>query len=191
MRSTDGWVQLTGQGQGWRLFAPQVQTRALFPSVTTEVKGPPPALHQLSSYCEPANPNWFFHFPGSGDRLFHVEKEVYWLPMVAWDPEQIRNDPQGWHNYVVASVRDRWRRIRTYLAWRIRGEPVPPEVVYLSVHVYPLSAAGRRILPAEIVTVPLVRWRPAWQPPEGYLPIEVYNEETGAYQPIPVKGEGA
>jgi hypothetical protein len=184
----EAWVQLTGQGQGWRLFAPQVQTRALFISVETEIEAPPAPPRRLASYSEPDSPGWYLHLPGSGDRLFHVEKELSW-PLVAWDPTKILKDPRVWlEEYLIPSIRKHWRSYRSYLAWRIRDhEGSPPRAVILSVHIFPLSSAGLRILPSEVITLPLVRWRPGWQVPEGFLPVEVYDEQAKMFRPVPAE----
>jgi hypothetical protein len=184
---SDGWVQLSGQGQVWRLFAPQVQTRALFVRIETE--SPAPGVRsQLASCFEPDASGWYLHLPGGGDRLFLVESELVW-PLVAWDPDLQRKEPEQWYDYLVQSVRAKWRAYRTYLAWRTSKAP-RAESVELSIRIYSLSLAGRPFDPSAIVTLALLRWRPDLPTPEGFLPLELYDERTGKYQWIPA-GEAA
>ena len=47
------------------------------------------------------------------------------------------------------------------------------------------KSAGRRPAGSEIVTVPIICWRPGQQPPDGFLPLEVYDEQARGYRPVP------
>jgi hypothetical protein len=187
---TQGWIHLTGQGQGWRLFAPEVQKRALFVSVEIENDDPAKTPLQLPSSFEPDASGWYLHLPGSDDRLFHLEKELSW-PLVGWNAEGTNAREQEWQEDMI---RDQWRAYVSYLefrAWKQLGdlhfcfvtrEELLPRSMILSVRIYPPSVAGQQPDVSKVVTRKLVRWQPAQQPPEGFLPLEVYNEGTERFQ---------
>jgi hypothetical protein len=185
------WETLTGQGQKWNLFAPQVPAKALF--LVVEAQAPDGLVTRLSSFFEPEDGEGYFHPPGSGDRLFHVEKELFW-PLVVFDSKEVAARAEEWRAYLDDRIRARWRAYRGYLAWRrhqyLRQHPdVPaPQEWVLLVRVYPPSVAGARPARDEVVEVPFVRWRPDAAPPEGCLPLEVYD--SGMWRWLPAGGAG-
>jgi hypothetical protein len=170
---TDGWIDLTGQGQNWRLFAPMVPVRATF--VTAEL-GTPWTGWVMERLNEPADPGWYFHPPGPGDRLWHAEKELAW-PLVAWDPDAQDARDREWRRYLRDSFRPRWRAYRNYLAWRLREfqrdhPDDPPRELFLRGSVY-FPSAGKEQPPGCQATLRLLRWRPSVEPfPAGCLPLE-------------------
>ena len=172
---TEGWVDLTGQGQNWSLFAPLVPVRAMFVEVAVECPAESERVVRLRSEFEPDEQGWYLHLPGSDDRLFHYEKELAW-PLAAWaiDPERVPREPEEWREYLTESVRKHWRAYRTYLAWRSRSVCSQPESATLAVRMYPPSSAGRMPAAKDIALLPLVRWRPSRKASElGSL--EVYD----------------
>jgi hypothetical protein len=179
---TEGWMQLTGQSQGWRLFAPTVPTRALF--VTVELSGPGDA-RVMASFFEPAPAGHFFHQPGSGDRLWHMEKNLAW-PFVAWDADAVAQRPGEWRQYLEDSIRHQWRAYRGFLAWRLRKfheeHPEEPaaEALYLQVQVFTPSAGTEQPASRQI-TVLVLRWRPGHEPPPGCLPLEMHKRGRWYY----------
>ncbi len=184
---TAGWVDLTGQGQVWNLFAPLVPMRAMFVEVEVECAADPARLLQLRSEFEPDEQGWYLHLPGSDDRLFHYEKDLAW-PMMAWavDPERVPREPEEWREYLTGSVRKQWRAYRAYLAWRSRSVCSRPESATLSIRMYPQSRAGQMAAAKDVVLLPLVRWRPDREAKQdsGTLPLEVYNVNTGHFVPL-------
>jgi hypothetical protein len=186
----EGWTQLTGQRQEWGLFAPSPPTRAMFVSI--ELDGPS-CKYAMASVFEPAEPGYHLHAPGSGDRLWHLEKDLAW-PFVAWEADEVNQRPAEWHAYLEERLRanHQWRVYHSYLAWCLRKfreerpeEPVPQAVI-LQVHLFTPSAGKQR--PAvQQTTVVLVRWRPEQQPPTGCLPLEMYQK--GRWYFLPAQGK--
>jgi len=145
---TDGWAKLTGQEQNWRMFAPLVPMRALaVQAVFTGDTPPPPAAGE-------------FHWPGSGDRLWHVEKTVAW-PMVAYEPAAVAERTDEWRDYLADQVRANGPAYRNYLAWQQRdylrqhpGLP-PPAEGRLGVWVFSRSRQPDSSRPEVFVPLPL------------------------------------
>jgi hypothetical protein len=183
------WETLTGQGQKWNLFSPRLPERALF--LVVEVRTLDGRSIRLPSSFGPEDGDNYFHAPGSDDRLFHVEKELFWLFNV-FESKEVEARAEEWRAYLEERVRARWRAYRDYLAWRRReylrqhAAISGPEEWVLLVRVYPRSVAGAHPLREEIVEVPLVRWRPEAVPPAGCLPLEVYD--AGIWRWLPERG---
>jgi hypothetical protein len=172
--AADGWAALTGQHQAWNLFAPMAPVRALFVAVRADG---PAGRWTTPSPFEPDGEGRYFHPPGSGDRLWHAEKEVS-LPYLAWDPVETARRPAEWRDYLHGRLRDRWRGCHAYLAWQrgrwLRahpGGPEPAEFTLLVVAYSPSRGPQRPALPE--ATLEVVRWRPAAAAPAGRLPLEV------------------
>jgi len=187
----NAWATLTGQWQEWSLFAPLVPDRALF----VAVEGWSPGMEKpvrLPSSFEPNDDGRYCRPPGSGDRLFHQEKQLAWPMLVFTSQQDIAAKAKEWHDYLADQVRPRWREYRTYLAWRRReyqranpDAPTPREWTLL-VRIYPVSAAGTAPARQEIIEMPFVRWRPDVEPPPGCLPLELYD--FGVWRWLPEQG---
>ena len=183
---TDGWVQLTGQGQNWSLFAPLVPLRAMFVALEVDCPDGPERVIRLLSEFEPDEQGWYFHFPGSGDRLFHSEKELAW-PLAAWavDPDRVVREPVQWQEYLTQEVRKHWRAYRAYLTWRSGSCCHRPESVVLSVRLYPPSVAGQMPAEKDIIVFPVVRCRLDHEgEPDATLPLEVYDTHKRQFLPL-------
>lgn len=156
--------RMTGQVQNWRLFAPEVPTKAAFLTVELRWLGPPPRAERLPSFFEPNDPFHYLHGPGSGDRLFHYENRLSW-PFMAWDRESVAQRPEEWQQYLADDVRRQGLALRAYLRWRMMqyqqehpGTPLPDEAI-LRVRLYPTRAPGQEVSP-DCVEMPLARWSP-------------------------------
>jgi hypothetical protein len=189
---TEGWVQLTGQRQEWSLFAPSPPVRALFLNVECESRREPRRL-QLS--FEPRIPGDYWHSPGVGDRLWHIEKSLAW-PFVAWEPTQVAQRGDEWRRYLEERVQGNWRAYRAYLAWRQRQfreehprEP-PCDALVLDVSIYTPSA-GPEQPPRQDVRVPFLRWRPGSEPPADRLPLEIHERGGWRFVDRPARVEVA
>jgi hypothetical protein len=185
------WDFVTGQGQRWNLFAPQLPGRALFLVVEAHTSDHPPV--RVSSPFEAPSEGGYFHGPGSGDRLFHVEKELLW-PFIVFDTKEVAARSEEWRAYLDEQLRTRWQAYRGYLAWQRReyrrAHPgaVDPDEWILLARIYPPSVAGTCPAWDEIVEVPFVRWRPGALPLKGCLPLEVYD--SGRWLWLPEKEAG-
>src|SRR5262249_37315331 len=90
------WGELTGQAQGWSLFAPVFGHQASLPMVRivpTLVPGVRPLI--LRSDFRPLDPNFYFQKPSPRCRLFNYEYRLallYWT----WSPESERDRPDEW-----------------------------------------------------------------------------------------------
>jgi len=183
---TEGWVDLTGQGQNWSLFAPLVPVRAMFIEVEVDCPDGSERVVRLLSRFEPDKQGWYLHLPGSDDRLFHYEKELAW-PMVAWaiDPERVNLEQADWQEYLTGRVRKQWRAYRAYLAWRGESLCNRPESVILSVRMYPPSSAGQMPAAKDVTLLPLVRWRPQDAGEKvSERQLEVYDVNTRQFLPL-------
>jgi hypothetical protein len=161
--TTDGWASLTGQAQNWRLFAPLVPMRSLFLQV--DFHGPDGAA-RVSSEFEPADATCYFHLPGCGDRLWHVEKTLAW-PCVAYDPDAVAARPDEWRAYLDDRARANDRAARAYLAWKRRAferdhPALPSRAIDLGVRIYSRSHQPDAVTPEAHQL--LLHWEPPQTP---------------------------
>jgi hypothetical protein len=185
---TDDWVQLTGQGQTWNLFAPLVPMRAMFVTVEIDCPEGPQRTVEVRSGFDPDERGWYLHLPGSDDRLFHYQKELAW-PLVAWTvvkPERIAQEADDWQDYLTGQVRKQWRAYRSYLAWASASSCRRPESVVLVVRMYPPSAAGRAPNEQDVLRILLVRWQPGLDAERdgNLLPLDVYDLNRHRFLPL-------
>jgi hypothetical protein len=175
---TSGWARMTGQAQNWRMFAPLVPVRSLVLQMEFDEDGE--RLGVLSESAALAEGN-YFHPPGSGDRLWHVEKTLAW-PFVAYDPQAVDERPDEWHAYLEEAVRRNERACRSYLAWQqrawLRQHPgrTPPRALYLVVRVYTCSRQGER--PGPVASEVVLRARPRPGSP-GDFTLELARRRPG------------
>jgi hypothetical protein len=176
--------ELTGQMQGWSLFAPGVAHQAAFPVVELRWVAEDGHLDRsvrLASSFEPPDPANYIHWPSSDCRLFNYEFRLT-NPLWFWSEENFRAEPKDWREWLMYRVGRQWKSMRAYLTWRMRrylaehpGESPPTEVVLL-VRLHPIAPPGNAgsatPLPYER---PLARWvlpRGAFL---GKLPVEVFD----------------
>jgi hypothetical protein len=165
------WGELTGQAQGWALFAPTFGHQASLPAVgfggTT-----------FHSSFKPVDPHVYFRTPWPSCRLFNYEYRLallYWR----WTPESYREHPEEWRQAAVRRVRWQHRSMLAYMRWRLdkylRRNPkaVAPTVVGLYAELIPSpppeAPDAMRQAP---MTFGLARWLPGTPPPPGNLPIQ-------------------
>jgi hypothetical protein len=140
------WSNLTGQLQGWSLYAPFVPTQAAF--VAVELRWDPEleagserpecgfglaALTiwerwwpgtagervELHSAIEPTDPQHYFR-PFCTFRLPAYEANLG-LVMWAWDEDAVAKEPEVWRQRIADAVRRQWKPILAYLQWRLRS----------------------------------------------------------------------
>ena len=107
----DRWGELSGQTQGWSLFAPIVGHQASLPEVSYNRR------EYLDSEFKPVDPNVYFRLPSPRCRLFNYEYRLALLTWT-WTPESQRENPETWRK---ATLRRVWRQNRSmlaYMRWR-------------------------------------------------------------------------
>jgi hypothetical protein len=157
---TEPWAHLTGQEQYWRMFAPSVPPRAMFIRLRTHRDG---QTDDIASEFEPLPGEAQLHWPGPGERLWHVEKTLT-APFAIYDPDEIASRPDEWRDYLLGAIRNRRDLYLASMAWKVRrdmdakGETHWPDQVDLIVSIHTLSAYERLGRPefAELT----LRWRP-------------------------------
>lgn len=116
------WGELTGQAQGWSLFAPQFGHQAALPAVTLATIDPVAGrtVNQVfRSRFEPEDLGRWFRLPESSCRLFNYEYRLallYWV----WSPEMFAKEPEAWRAAATKRVLRQHRSMQSYLAWRQR-----------------------------------------------------------------------
>jgi hypothetical protein len=197
-RLTGRWAELTGQLQGWALYAPCVPTQAAFAAVELrwddDPRWPAAAPRQmLLSEVEPPEVSAFFR-PFGTFRLPAYEAHLS-LPLWSWNRETPAPPPEVWHRRLAEAVGNQSTPIEAYLAQRLRAfvqdhpELPPPKQVLLLVRLYPIPLPNQ---PPESgpIEQPLARWLPGSACSPGMLPVESYDPVTGRFAPVPAE-EGA
>jgi hypothetical protein len=181
------WVSVTGQAQGWSLFAPFVTTRSVLVAVQLDGEkdgqGDVPKDELLSMF-EPTDRNHYLHPFGVG-RLSDHEAELGLVMWTSGVSEQ--QQPEDLRRALADNVRNNGPRIESYLRWRTsrwrRDHPEQPEPkqVILVARVYAIQPPGERH--DEIWTgptiVPLARWRTDGSGVEPYDPVTRRFQERG------------
>jgi hypothetical protein len=185
---TDRWLEVTGQLQGWSLFAPTFPPQAGFVSVElrwNNVNAPDREI--LSSRFEPQDPLHYFRIPDSDGRLFNFESRLCILPNYKTQ-QTVAEDPEGWKEAITDRVRAQWKSIRAYLRWRCRDHVPPPEEMILVIHLYETPEPYEKPWkPAGPFARPLARWRPGVEPTVGCLPVEVCTDPAARrFEWIPI-----
>jgi hypothetical protein len=89
---------LTGQAQGWSLFAPDFPPRSALPQVV--LRWPDGREAVRACVYEPADPDHYFRLPDSSCRLFNVEFRmalVYW----SFDDDTYAKRTEDWRKAVL------------------------------------------------------------------------------------------
>jgi hypothetical protein len=193
---TSRWAQITGQFQGWSLYAPHVPTQAVF--IVTAFRwaddrewrrDDPGMTRRISRSEKPENPEHYFR-PFGTFRLQGYEANLA-LVMWTWDDSAVANDPEGWHERLAAHVRKNRKSIQAYLQWQLNSlvkeqpEKPAPKQVFLLARIYripnPKQWCGSWEQPIER---PIALWRPFREPAEGKLSVESFNPVTGGFEPL-------
>jgi hypothetical protein len=181
-RVTQLWEGLTGQGQYWQLFAPDVADVIPFLAVELRWEGGPSEV--LLSDNEPADPGHFFRAGRFRLRRYESTLDCSPLPGRPFDP-----DGDDWAAAIERDVRGGAESMAAYLRWRLaafrREHPdldTPTEVV-LIVRLYRVPPPpGPRPWHWEYLGQhPLARWLPEAPVPAGYLPVEAYDPTSDSF----------
>jgi hypothetical protein len=189
------WGQITGQVQGWSLFAPGVGDHNTFVAVELRWDDAFPAELLLSDN-EPRDPNRFFRLGDFRLRKYESHLDVI-LTLRATEATEA-DAAERWHRLIKDKVDTDGKDILAYLQWRCRDfqqshpdRPAPTEVV---LHVRRFSIPSPEKWPWRwdmanyqmFDMQPMARWRPALDSGAESGPLEVYNHENGEFE-IPRK----
>jgi hypothetical protein len=188
--------ELTGQAQGWSLFAPMFGHQASLPMVAV---GAAHALHfdrpeVIRSEFAPQDPNWYVHLPNSRCRLFNYEYRLallYWT----WDAEAAWNRRDEWSRVSRERVRRQNHSMLAYMKWRtnqyLAANPrrATPSHVYLLAEIVPnppieKSAAMRQV--SRQFTLAL--WQPFLPTPSGMFPLQAIDLFSSEPTWLPIEG---
>jgi hypothetical protein len=189
---TKRWGQITGQVQGWSLFAPSVSEHNTFVAVELRWDGEsyPPEL--LLSDNEPRDPNCFFRL---GDfRLRKYESHLDVLLTLHDDEATEAAAAERWRLRIEEKLDTDGKDLLAYLRWRWRkfrqahpDRPTPSQVI---LYVRRYSIPPPEQVPWHWDTnnyqmfdrQPMARWQPGadWEP--DYQALEMYNHETGRFE---------
>lgn len=161
---SEPWAHVTGQEQYWRMFAPSVPARAMFIRMRLRLEG---ATELLPSDFEAPPGEPILHWPGPGERLWHVEKDLA-APFVAYDPDEVAANPNEWRAYLENAINAQRHRYLAYMAWKVRryqdatGDKRAPQHVDLLISIHTRSWHDRHSTPeSELLTL---RWTPSLEP---------------------------
>jgi hypothetical protein len=170
----DFWGELSGQEQGWSLFAPGVPTHTLF--AATEFRFADGTSDTVLSQFEPADKANPPYRPPLYDRPFNFEAQFTYLAWFA-SPEAVEKHPDAFRE-LPESMRV-WRpQIRAWLAWQLKQyraahpERGTPTEVILKHRFIPTPNPGEpRGWTAPPFERPYARWRPAADSLDAYDPV--------------------
>jgi hypothetical protein len=183
------WSELTGQRQGWGMFAPGASPQIALHRIHLHWDGPPAREIVLRSDFEPDDPTHFLRLPGTNLRLFNYEWRLAGV-MVFYRAPNYSPDPEMWRKFFAAAVRSRNGVLQAYLRYRLQQfarehpELPPPDEVVFSIWVerlpMPPESGG-----SVVFEQPLARWRPQAPPRADALPIEVFDVIEQQFRPVP------
>jgi hypothetical protein len=191
---TRRWADVTGQYQGWALYAPNVPVQATFVAVELRWDDERPGKADgsnvvLLSEIEPADPYSYFRPLGSF-RVSAYEANLG-LVMWTWARDLAKPEPEVWQRRLADAVRQKGKAMLAYLRWRLQSFqhehpqwPAPTQVILLA-RIYPTPPPGRQPWHWDArIDQPVARWRPGAEVAPGYLPLESYNPLSGRFEPV-------
>lgn len=181
-RALEHWSELSGQEQGWSLFAPGPPPYSVF--VAAELQWADGGRETLRSRYEPgdpARPPW--RAPVVHSRHYHFEAQLVCQVWYA-SPDAVARDPAAWAG-LPARVGSSRAEIRAWLAWQLNtycaAHPhrEPPVAVVLK-HRYistpdPGAPAGA---PRTVAERPFARWR------VGEDEMDAFDVVTMRFRPL-------
>jgi hypothetical protein len=182
----DFWSELSGQDQGWRLFAPGLPPHTLFPAV--ELRYADGEVVEIRSRFEPADfANPAPRPPLVYNRFFNFEAQ-FANPGWFCCGEALERYPEIWADGLPESVRAADRHLRAWLRWHLTqyqaahpGRGQPAEVV-LKYRYVPTPLPGEpRAWTKPVIERPYARWKPNETPEPGYLAVEGYDPVNNRY----------
>jgi hypothetical protein len=176
--------ELTGQAQGWSLFAPVFGHQASLPEVSVDPASAPSLPGQvITSEFAMRTQFELFRLPSSRCRLFNYE---YRLALLFWtsDPESYATEIDKWDRAQCQRVQRQNRSFEAFLRWRCsqifsRTNAVPRGIV-VWVELYPNSTSfDSRGVARSSQTFPLAVWWPKEKVPPSKLPVQAITRQKG------------
>lgn len=175
--ASDRWGELTGQTQGWALFAPYFAPQSALPRVVLRWDDGREVVRR--SEFEPSDPDHYFRPPEPSCRLYNSEYRmalVYW----SWSEQSFADHRAEWRQKLLDRVRIQRRSIQAFLRWHVRHyrhdhpNAAMPDEVELRARLVPAPPidGGPR---GPIVEKPIAKWRPNDPPDPGLLPLEAFD----------------
>jgi hypothetical protein len=188
----DRWGELTGQVQGWSLFAPYYGRMASMPVVVLIWRDPPREV-RLPSHFAPADAERPRpRAPEPRCRLYNYEYRIA-VAGWSWDPRPLAEQSVTLAENAALQAERMRRSIHAYLGWsweRNRtahpGKRVP-DVVELRAALYPAPDAATGIRPPGR-DLPIAAWEPGVEPPPGHFPLKLFDPATGRTAWLPKEG---
>lgn len=187
------WGELTGQWQGWSLFAPSVPSQGAFLELTLSWDGPlgpdGEATVTLHDPFEPADLTHFVRLTGTNMRAFNYNWRLG-SPLLNWgmlDQLEMTFWRLGLHDF----LRRQHRPTLAYLRWRLRqfqeqhpGVPLPEQVVLSERLERPPPPQSGPVAAPTAVVQPWVRWHPGQPARPGSLDLEMFDPVTQRFEPV-------
>ena len=175
----DFWAEITGQEQGWSLFAPGFPPHTIFPAV--EFRFPDGTSETLRSPYEPTDLTALgTRAPLIHNRMYNTEVQ---FAVAGWfcTDESVAEHPVVWSK-LPEFVRDAHAPALAWLKRRLRafesahpGRGTPSEVILKFRYIPTPLPSEPRLWNKPVTERPFARWKPGATPEPGYLPVEGYD----------------
>src|SRR5262245_35362448 len=187
----DRWGELTGQVQGWSLFAPYYGRMASLPVVVLVWRDPPREV-RLPSHFSPADAER----PGGRPPEPRCRLYLYEYRMAvagwSWDPRPLDAQTVTLAENAAAQAGRLHHSIQAYLRWPLdrhraaHPDDRAPDVVELRAALYPapdpqtgIRRPGRDL--------PIAAWEPGVEPPPGHISLKIFEPGTGRLVWLPAE----
>jgi len=188
----DRWGELTGQPQGWSLFAPYYGRMASLPVVVLIWRAPPREV-RLPSHFAPADAERPAGRPPEPRCRLYLYEYRMAVAGWSWDPRPLAEQSATLAQN-AASQADRMRRsIQAYLRWSLdryrtgHADERVPDAVELRAVLYPAPHTETGVRPPGR-ELPIAVWEPAGQLPPGHFPLKYFEPGSGRTVWLPAEG---
>jgi hypothetical protein len=188
----DRWGELTGQVQGWSLFAPYYGRMASLPVVIFVWRDPPRELRVPSHFAPVDAERPGVRPPEPRCRLYLYEYRMA-VAGWSWAPRPLEEQSLTLAENAAAQARRLHRSIPAYLRWSldryraVHPDDRAPDVVELRAALFPAPDPRTGIRPHGR-DLPIAAWEPAGEPPPGHIPLKIFEPSTGRLVWLPAEG---
>lgn len=152
----DRFAEVSGQIQGWSLFAPRFGPAGTF--ITLRAKTADGQLLEIKSHFEPEDVNKYFKFDLVHYRLFYREMS-YALVYSLWEKESFASLPNEWRDEIAEYVRTFRQTLPAFVRWKLRHAGIAnAQTVEVLVKTFPGTPFGSSEPRPAPVLVPLGTW---------------------------------
>lgn len=188
----DFWSEVTGQEQGWKLFAAGNPPHSLFPAL--ELRFADGEVVEIRSPYEPADlSNPLPRPPMIHDRLFNYEA-TFTNPGTFCCPESLARYPEMWSRGLPETVCEGQAQLLTWLKWHLKqfqsanpDRGMPAEVVLKYRYIPTPLPTELRAWTKPVIERPYARWKLGSADP-AFLPVEGFDPVNGVYVRFPAEG---